>query len=109
MNRSKTKENRNLISLRSLLFSPPFSFVFVSSRARRWKNPLETSFRFPCCWTISKAAISSKFFSSLNVSMMRLINSKMHVFYMNINISTGKVNSSFEYFLIFDPIIVSYI
>lgn len=40
MNRSKTKENRNLISLRSLLFSPPFSFVFVSSRARRWKNPL---------------------------------------------------------------------
>lgn len=65
--------------------------------------------RFPCCWTISKAAISSKFFSSLNVSMMRLINSKMHVFYMNINISTGKVNSSFEYFLIFDPIIVSYL
>lgn len=112
MNRSKTKENRNLISLRSLLFFPSIllRFRFLSrSTMEKSAGVWKPRVRFPCCWTISKAAISSKFFSSLNVSMMRLINSKMHVFYMNINISTGKVNSSFEYFLIFDPIIVSYL
>lgn len=72
--------------------------------------------RFPCCWTISKAAISSKFFSSLNpdrcfddgifffsffLTSYLLINSKMRVFYMNINISTGSFEKLIRHLNIF--------